>query len=97
MEHTKGIKPDFTGFTLIPVDQPFKTTKSEEKVDWDKKYIPDWALPKHARKFYDFIYLNKIIHVGEFNSLIEADSVIPDVAAGQQIPADLIIVKEQKA
>jgi len=36
--------PALDGFRVIPVSQPFHYTNNQkvERVDWDKKYTPDW-------------------------------------------------------
>ena len=45
----KELEEYFAQFELIPNDQPFYQPKSHVKVDWDRKYTPDWALPENRR------------------------------------------------
>ena len=34
----------YKDFKKIPINQPFNYPKDYEKIDWDKKFVPEWYL-----------------------------------------------------
>ena len=39
---------NFKDFKIIPLKQNFNV-KEEAKIDWERKYTPNWALPENQK------------------------------------------------
>jgi hypothetical protein len=43
-------EPDFSQFTKIKLNKPFKRPENYAPIDWDKKYTPEWMLKLQEAK-----------------------------------------------